>query len=75
MVHVVTIQGFIGLISTDDPLKVKKYQFFHVFYFDNDLQTNKNVPLGDNLNIEKEEPSGRGLLYCKEITSLFSDLI
>ena len=37
MDHVVTIQGSIGLPSTNDPLKVKQFQFFYVLYLRNDI--------------------------------------
>ena len=60
--HVIIVRGFIGLFGTDDPLKVKESKCFYVFHFKNEMLTNKNVSLGENLNIEKEEPYGRGLL-------------
>ena len=35
--HVIIIGGSVGLPGTDDPLKVKYYQLFYLFFFNNDL--------------------------------------
>ena len=51
-----------GLPSTDDYLKVKKYRVFYVLELRNDLIMERNIYLKDFLVFEIEEPSVTGLL-------------